>query len=144
MKILKSFFLAVLILLLLGSPVFAKTFAQRAETSVVSCSQSQGTVSLTVKKGNTTLFNIPNVPWIEGETVRLAMLNAEKSVDPSFKFKEKFSCPFGNLVTQIGNVIPNKKEFWALYVNDKFSDRGIDTAVLQKDDKIQWQIQSID
>lgn len=35
-----------------------------------------------------------------------------------------------------------KKEFWALYVNDKLADVGAGTYIVQPNDQIQWKIET--
>lgn len=126
MKILKAIFVTMLVLLLANSPALADCLGQ-------------GTVSIVVKDHDTTVFNINDVPWIEGETARLAMLNAINK-EPSFTYESKYLCPYGDYITEIVNIQPKQNEYWALSINGQFIEAGIDTTILQKDAILLWEI----
>ena len=50
---------------------------------------------------------------------------------------------FGDLVTGIDGVTPDSKHFWALYINDKFSQVGASSYITKSSDTIKWQMDSI-
>lgn len=129
MKILKALVVTVLVLLLAISPALAD------------CSGQQGTVSIVVLNNDgTEIYNIQEVPWIEGATARVAMLNATNK-EPSFKFESQPICPFGDFVTKVGDTQAGAGEFWALFINGEPSTGGIDTTVVNNGDVITWEIQ---
>lgn len=96
---------------------------------------------MTVTSNEGLLFDIQNIPWISGETVRLAMMNAQ-NIDDEFSFDTQFSCPFGDYVTSIGGISPLSSEFWQLSINKDISQKGIDTATVEVNDEIQWVLTS--
>ncbi|NEO82184.1 DUF4430 domain-containing protein [Moorena sp. SIO4G3] len=101
------------------------------------CSGAKGTVNFKVD------FPIGSdldtyAPWIENSTVSLAMRNLSELGE--LQFKTKFSCPFGDLVTSIDSVPPGQDQFWALFINNNFSEFGIDTAILKNGDSVLWKI----
>lgn len=128
MKILKALAVTVLVLLLAISPAFADSSA------------SQGDVTILVFDDKKVIFNIEEVPWVEGETVRTAMLNAAQ-MEPSFKFETGNIDGSGEIVTKIGDSQAEAEEFWALSINDELSEQGIDTAVVNNGDVILWDIE---
>ncbi|BAZ48908.1 hypothetical protein NIES4103_15190 [Nostoc sp. NIES-4103] len=128
MKILKALAVTVLVLLLAISPALADSSA------------TQGDVTILVFDDKKVIFNIEEVPWVEGETVRTAMLNAAQ-MEPSFKFETGNIDGSGEIVTKIGDSQAEADEFWALSINDELSEQGIDTAVVNNGDVIIWDIE---
>lgn len=128
MKILKALAVTVLVLLLAISPALADSSA------------SQGDVTILVFDDGKVIFNIEEVPWVEGETVRTAMLNAAEK-EPSFKFETENIDGYGEIVTKIGDIKAEAEEFWVLSINDEFNDVGIDTVVVNNGDVILWDIE---
>jgi len=109
------------------------------EQSLLPCQPGvvKQTVSITVLLDGQEIYNIPNVEWIENETVSLAMKNA-KCANSTFTFETNTSCPYGDLVTTIGGLYPGYRKYWQLLINDQLSQKGIDTAIVMPDDKIKW------
>ncbi|MEH1814599.1 MAG: DUF4430 domain-containing protein [Nostoc sp.] len=128
MKILKALAFSVLVLLLLINPVLADSSA------------AQGTVSIVVLDDGKDIYNLQSVPWVEGETVRTAMLNVNNK-EPSFKFESEHIDDYGEFVTKIGDSQAQAEEFWALFINGEASDEGIDTTVVNNGDVILWDIE---
>ncbi|NET44231.1 DUF4430 domain-containing protein [Okeania sp. SIO2B3] len=109
--------------------------------AISQCPPASKTVSINVELNGEKIYDIQNVPWIENETVSLAMKNA-KFVDSTFTYETNTSSPFGDLVTTIGGNGPGFKKYWQLRINDKPSLRGIDTAILPTCDQIEWKNES--
>ncbi|MBH8563100.1 DUF4430 domain-containing protein [Nostoc sp. CENA67] len=128
MKILKALAVTVLVLLLVISPALADSSA------------SQGDVTILVFDDGKVIFNIEEVPWVEGETVRTAMLKAAEK-EPSFKFETDNIDAYGEIVTKIGDIKAETEEFWVLSINDEPNDIGIDTVVVNNGDVILWDIE---
>ncbi|MDZ8237656.1 MAG: DUF4430 domain-containing protein [Nostoc sp. ChiQUE01a] len=128
MKILKALAVTVLALLLAISPALADSSA------------SQGEVTILVFDDGKVIFNIEELPWVEGETVRTAMLNAAQK-EPSFKYETNNIDGYGEIVTKIGESQAEAEEFWALSINDEPTEQGINTAVVNNGDVIIWDIE---
>ena len=50
---------------------------------------------------------------------------------------------FGDMVTGIDGLTADAKHFWAMYVNDQFSQVGASALVTKTTDKIKWQIEEV-
>lgn len=48
---------------------------------------------------------------------------------------------FGKFITGINGVKPKENEYWALYVNGIYSDKGIEAITLDKDTEILFRIE---
>jgi hypothetical protein len=53
------------------------------------------------------------------------------------------SYSFGDLVTGIDGVSPDSTHFWAMYVNNTFSQVGAAEVITKSSDTIRWQIEEI-
>ena len=51
---------------------------------------------------------------------------------------------FGDLVTGIDGISPDPTHFWAMYVNDQFSQVGASAYVTKPTDTVKWQIDAVD
>lgn len=104
------------------------------------CTSPTGqTVSVLIKNPDGTQLLIPNVPWIENCNVHLAMLNAEQ-IDPHLAFSTSYFCPYGSFANSIDGFQESGAHFWALYVNGVFAQHGMDTQLLNPNDKVTWQV----
>ena len=56
------------------------------------------------------------------------------------KFEEY---PFGVFITDIEGVKADQTHYWALYINDSYSEKGIDQVILEKDMKIKFVLEEI-
>lgn len=76
----------------------------------------------------------------QGEDGKTA-LELLKAKDPSAVTKGEGANAF---VTTVGGYTASeaKKEFWALYVNDKMSDMGAGSYITKSTDRIVWKIQT--
>mgnify|MGYP000568535119 CR=1 FL=1 len=108
----------------------SQTIPQSAQTSE--------TVSINVKLNGEEIYDIQNVPWIENETVSLAMKNA-KCVDSNFTYEVETDCIYGDFVTTIGGESPGEGKFWKLFINGEASQTGMDTTILTPNQQIEWQ-----
>jgi hypothetical protein len=139
MKIVRLLVVFFLMMIFTTTPVYAKyvnTIALQKE-SQGQCSNVQDKVSLTVQRPKGEPLKL-SAPWTENATVSLAMHNLE--YQKLLKFNTKFSCPYGNLVTQINEISPTKGQYWALFINNNLSSFGVDSATLQKNDSILWKL----
>ena len=50
---------------------------------------------------------------------------------------------YGDLVTSIDGTAPDSKHFWAMYVNEKFSQVGASDYQTKSTDTIKWEIDAI-
>ena len=50
---------------------------------------------------------------------------------------------FGDMVLSIDNIKPDSKHFWAMYVNDSFSQVGASAYVTKSTDKIKWEVDAL-
>jgi len=50
---------------------------------------------------------------------------------------------FGDLVTGIDGITPDSSHFWAMYVNNQFSQVGASAYITKNSDTIRWQIDKI-
>ncbi len=50
---------------------------------------------------------------------------------------------FGDLVLGIDGIAPDSTHFWAMYVNDQFSQVGAAAYQTKSSDKIRWQIDEV-
>ena len=50
---------------------------------------------------------------------------------------------FGDMVTGIDGTSPDANHFWAMYVNDQFSQVGASAYVTKSTDAIKWQIDEV-
>ena len=50
---------------------------------------------------------------------------------------------FGDMVTGIDGIAPDKDHFWAMYVNDQFSQVGASAYVTKSTDTIKWQTDAV-
>lgn len=66
----------------------------------------------------------------------LDLLNASHRVD-----SKHYS--FGDMVTGIDGVSPDANHFWAMYVNDQFSQVGASAYVTKSTDTIKWQVDEV-
>ena len=104
------------------------------------CTSPTGqTVSVLVKNPDGTQLQIPNIPWVENCTVHLAMMNAQH-LDPHLRFDTSYFCPYGSFVTSIDGFQESGNHFWALYVNGTFAQLGMDTQLLNPNDKVTWEV----
>ena len=74
-------------------------------------------------------------PGQEGKNA-LELLKAGHRVDTK-------NYSFGDMVTGIDGIIADSKHFWALYINDQFSQVGASSLITKSTDMIKWQIDSI-
>jgi hypothetical protein len=51
---------------------------------------------------------------------------------------------FGQFITGLCGIEAQQDQFWALYINDKFSKQGIGSIKLVADTKIEWKTHSRD
>lgn len=103
--------------------------------------QIQNTVSLEVDFPDGKKIYIESIPWIQNETVSLAMGNA-KCFKPDFTYETAYYCPYGRLITDIMGMVPTQnRQYWVLYINGKLSEFGMDTTLLKPKDKIRWVIE---
>jgi len=50
---------------------------------------------------------------------------------------------FGDMVTTIDGITPDSSHFWALYVNDQFSQVGASAYITKSTDTLRWQIDAV-
>ena len=50
---------------------------------------------------------------------------------------------FGDLVIGIDGITPDANHFWAMYINDQFSQVGASAYVTKSTDTIKWQIDEV-
>ena len=50
---------------------------------------------------------------------------------------------FGDLVTSIDGLAPDSKHFWAMYVNDSFSQVGASAYMTKSSDTIKWEVDAV-
>ncbi len=50
----------------------------------------------------------------------------------------------GAYVNGINGLNGNDNNYWSFYINDEYSLTGVDTTVLQKDDKMTWKYEAIE
>jgi Domain of unknown function (DUF4430) len=139
MKIVKILLAFLLTMFIAATPAYSQytgTIALQEKPSI-QCGNVKDKVSLTVQNPRGAPLKL-SAPWTENATVILAMHNLE--YQRLLRFRTKFSCPFGNLVTQINEVSPEKGQYWALFINNNLSNFGIDSATLKKDDSILWKL----
>jgi len=48
---------------------------------------------------------------------------------------------FGPLITEIEGTKPEGSDYWALYVNGKYAEKGIADYILDEDLEIEWKIE---
>jgi hypothetical protein len=66
----------------------------------------------------------------------LELLKASHTVDA-----KQYS--FGSFVNSIDGVAPDSKHFWALYINDQFSQVAADNYTTKSSDNLKWQLDAI-
>jgi hypothetical protein len=147
MKTITKFFQATItgcLIVCLSFFVFSDiSLAGTTSSQSPSCGEAQGTVSFTVdfsSGSDQTNIEIDDAPWTKNSTVSLVMDNLEYL--GKIEFETDFSCPYGDLVTSINSVLPGTNQYWALFINGSLSDYGIDSAILDNGDAIEWQILS--
>lgn len=50
---------------------------------------------------------------------------------------------FGDLVTSIDGITPDSSHFWAMYVNDQFSQVGASSYTTKSTDTIKWEVDAV-
>jgi hypothetical protein len=53
------------------------------------------------------------------------------------------SYSFGDMVVGIDGKVPDDKHFWAMYINDQFSQVGASQYITKNSDTIKWQMDEI-
>ena len=104
------------------------------------CGGATGTVQFRVDFPSSSPL-VTKAPWTENATVSLAMRNLEELGE--LQFETEFSCPFGDLVSSIDGVSPDKEHYWALMINDHLSRFGIDSTVLRNGDSVRLSMMEI-
>ena len=51
---------------------------------------------------------------------------------------------YGAFIQSINGINAGNDEYWALYVNGAYADKGINQYTLEKDTKIEWKIEKVD
>ncbi|HEX5797674.1 MAG TPA: DUF4430 domain-containing protein [Candidatus Saccharimonadales bacterium] len=69
--------------------------------------------------------------------------NALELLKQKYKVETENYEGLGELVTSIEGVKPDKKHFWAFYVNGKQSQVGASTYKTKDNDKITWKLEEI-
>lgn len=72
---------------------------------------------------------------VEGKTA-FELLKSQHSVEANHY-------DFGDLVSSIDGITPDKNHFWAFYVNGKFSDVGASAYVTKSSDVIEWKLEEV-
>ncbi len=103
---------------------------------------TNGTVEMNVHLSDEETFT-RQVPSPKQATVLLIMNNL-KATDGNFTFETKYYVPYGHFITEIMQVKPADKQYWALSVNGVFAKCGVDTFILEEGDVIDWKLASWD
>jgi hypothetical protein len=86
--------------------------------------------------GTTPIYQNTNVPWINNMNVTVALYNANSS-QPGISFQATQYCPYGSFITAI-NGLSGNNYYWALYINGRFAQYGIDLQSVKAGDQIKF------
>jgi len=129
MKNLKTSLILILFLLI-------STTVSIAQTSCTSCSTNNcSSVSMTFSYNGITR-SYPNIPWISGMNVRVAILSANQQ--SPFSYTTTNYCPYGGYLVSYNGYYSGSSSYWALYINGRFANYGMDFQQLKAGDQVQW------
>ena len=129
MKSLKNILIPVLLFLVSST-------ASNAQTSCSNCSTSNcSSVSMTFTY-NGISKSYPDIPWVSGMNVRVAILSANQQ-NP-FSYSTANYCPFGGYLVSYNGYYSDSNSYWALYINGSFAQYGMDFQQLKAGDRVQW------
>lgn len=88
-------------------------------------------------------------PWLPYTTVSLVMDNLDRIEGDSLTLSKKFSCPYGDQITQINDWSDdsgktddycdrNECYYWSVFINNVLAPRGIATMQLNIADQVLW------
>ncbi|MEM8999869.1 MAG: DUF4430 domain-containing protein [Bacteroidota bacterium] len=119
---------------------FLLTQAVSAQTSCKDCLATPcSTVSVAYTYNGST-YSYPNIPWVEGMNVTVAMLSAQET--ESLPFTTKAYCPFGNYMVSINGIYTGSQSYWQLQVNGAPAAVGMDFQQLNANDSVNWVLTS--
>lgn len=110
-----------------------QAYSQTSCTSCTTTNCSSVNVSYTY---NGSTVSYPNVPWVSGMNVRVAMLNAQAL--NSYTFTTTTYCPSGGFLMSFNGIYSDSNSYWALYVNGVFASYGMDFQQLNASDSVSW------
>jgi hypothetical protein len=121
--------LAVLILFLTGSPIFAPKTAPAKNTNQV--------IKVEIK-----IEGLANSPWqieVSPNTTLLTALENLNQTNPEIKLKTKNYGDMGVLVEQLGDSANGQDEkYWQYFVNAVQPMVGADKYILNNNDQVEW------